>query len=113
MTGFDSTVSDGSASAPDWRVRMDARYSRGPLRLAYSVSYLPRTKSAVTDTIETTPYPVIAANALHTVSAQYDFGRLTLRGGVLNLTDKSPSFPLRTYGDIVGRRWFLGLKARY
>ena len=113
VTGFDRTVSDGSASAPDWRVRLDARYSRGPLRLAYSIYYLPETKSAVTDTIETTPYPIIAANALHTVSAQYDFGRLTLRGGVVNLTDEAPSFPLRSYGDIIGRRWFLGFRARY
>ncbi|WP_165187829.1 TonB-dependent receptor domain-containing protein [Caulobacter soli] len=113
VTGFDRTVSDGSASAPEWRIRLDARYSRGPLRLAYSIYYLPRTKSAVTDTIETTPYPVIAANAQHTLSVQYDFGRLTLRGGVINLTDEAPSFPLRGYGDIIGRRWFLGFRARY
>ena len=113
VTGFDRTVSDGSASAPDWRIRLDARYSRGPLRLVYSLNYLPRTQSAVTDTIETTPYPVIAANVVQTVSAQYDFGRVTLRGGVINLADEAPSFPLRGYGDIIGRRWFLGLRARY
>ncbi len=94
-------------------MRLDARYSRGPLRLTWSVYYLPEAKSSFTDTIETTPYPVVASNTQHSISASYDFGRLTVRGGVTNLTDTAPSYPVRSYGDIIGRRWFLGLRARF
>ena len=113
VIGQDVTHSEGTASAPSWRLRLDARYARGPLRLTWSVYHLPSAKSAYNDTIETTPYPVLAANTQHSVSGAYDFGRLTLRGGVTNLTDREPSFPLRSYGDIIGRRWFLGLRARF
>jgi outer membrane receptor protein involved in Fe transport len=113
VTGLDRSHAEGTISAPSWRTRLDARYARGPLRLTWSVYRLPSAKSAYTDTIETTPYPIIAANTQHAVSASYDFGGLTLRGGVTNLTDTAPSFPARNYGDIIGRRWFLGLRARF
>jgi hypothetical protein len=113
VTGLDRSYAEGTISTPSWRTRLDARYARGPLRLTWSVYRLPSAKSAYTDTIETTPYPVVAANTQHSVSASYDFGRLTLRGGVTNLTDEQPSFPARNYGDIIGRRWFMGLRARF
>jgi outer membrane receptor protein involved in Fe transport len=113
VTGLDRTHAEGTVTAPSWRMRLDARYSKGPLRLTWSVYYLPEAKSSYTDTIETTPYPVIAANTQHSVSASYDFGHLTLRGGITNLADQAPSYPVRSYGDILGRRWFLGLRARF
>jgi iron complex outermembrane recepter protein len=34
---------------------------------------------------------------------------LTVRAGITNLTDKMPSYPTLRYGDILGRRYFLGL----
>jgi outer membrane receptor protein involved in Fe transport len=37
----------------------------------------------------------------------------TLRAGIINLTDEQPSFPTRSYGDILGRQWFVGLKAKF
>jgi iron complex outermembrane receptor protein len=113
VTGLDRSHTEGTIAAPSWRTRLDARYARGPLRLTWSIYHLPSARSAYTDTIETTPYPVVAANTQHAVSASYDFGRLTLRGGVTNLTDEAPSFPARNYGDIIGRRWFMGLRARF
>jgi iron complex outermembrane receptor protein len=113
VTGLDRTHLEDTVSAPDWRVRLDARYTRGPLRLTWSMYYLPAARSAYNDTIETTPYPLVAANAQHSVSASYDFGALTLRGGVTNLADEQPSYPVRSYGDIIGRRWFMGVTARF
>ncbi len=113
VTGLDRTHSEGTISAPAWRTRLDARYTRGPLRLTWSVYRLSRSKSSFTDTIETTPYPVVAGNTQHAVSGSYDFGRLTVRAGVANLTDAQPSYPVRSHGDIIGRRWFLGLRARF
>ena len=113
VTGFDRNRTDGTQTNPDWRTRFDVRYSRGPLRLFYSVTYLPSVKAAFTDTIETNPVPIIKANYTHTISGQYDFRNYTFRAGVSNLTNEMPSFPTRTYGDIFGRQWFAGVRARF
>lgn len=111
--GITHTRSDGTTSVPDIRARFDVRYSKGPLRLFYSAYYLPSVKSSYTDTIETTPVPVVASNTVHNVSAQYNYKKYTLRAGVNNLTDQGPSFPTRTYGDIMGRQMYVGLRARF
>ena len=36
-----------------------------------------------------------------------------VRAGINNFTDKMPSYPTLSYGDIIGRAFFVGLKARY
>jgi outer membrane receptor protein involved in Fe transport len=113
VTGFDRTRSDGTVNAPDWRVRFDLSYSRGPFKAFYSIYYLPSAKSSFTATIETTPFPVIASNTTHTVSVQYDLRHLTLRAGVDNLFDKAVSIPTRTYGDLYGRRVFVGARVHF
>jgi len=56
---------------------------------------------------------VIAANTVHNISAQYDFGQLTLRAGVLNLFDTEPSYPAIAHGDILGRRFYVGARLRF
>lgn len=113
VTGFDQTRSDGTVSAPDWRVRFDLSYSRGPFKIFYSLYYLPSAKANFTATIETTPIPVVASNMTHTVSVQYDLGHVTLRAGVDNLTNKYVSIPTRTYGDLYGRRVFVGARVHF
>lgn len=120
VTGFDVMRSDGVAQGPlvpnglpDWSVRLDARYRRGPISLTYALNYLPPAKPDYSASIETTQYPDIKANVRHSLSAQYEFGRYALRGGVTNLTDEQPSWPTRTYGDILGRQYFAGLRARF
>ena len=104
---------DGTITTPDYRARFDVRYSKGPLRLFYSAYHLPSAKSGYTDTIETNPVPIVDENTTHSISGQYDFGRITLRAGVNNFTDTMPSFPTRGYGDILGRQWYIGLRAKY
>jgi outer membrane receptor protein involved in Fe transport len=113
VTGFDISRFDGTTGQPDWVVDFDATYSKGPLRLYYSLHYLPEAKINSFDTIESIPTPEIKENYRHNVSAQYDFGKYTVRGGVINLTDEQPSFPTRDYGDILGRRYYVGLNARF
>ena len=50
----------------------------------------------------------------HSISGQYDLSEnLTLRAGVNNLTDKYPSYPTLTHGDALGRRFFVGVNARF
>ncbi|MGH6998581.1 MAG: hypothetical protein ACREEO_10300, partial [Phenylobacterium sp.] len=113
VTGFDMTRTDGTTAQPDWVSRFDARWSRGPIRATYSLFYLPETKVNRFDTIENTPTPNIKANIRHSISGQYDFGNYTVRAGVINLTDEEPSYPTRSYGDILGRQYYVGLKARF
>jgi iron complex outermembrane recepter protein len=114
VTGVDLNRTDDTATNPDWRARFDARYSRGPLGLLYTLDYLPETRVTRQATIENNPNPVLDANYRHSISARYEIGEMfTVRAGVENLTDEEPSFPSLTYGDLLGRRYFLGLTARF
>lgn len=113
VTGFDATREDGTTAQPDWLVQFDTVYARGPFRASYQLTYLPEAKINVFDTIESTPTPTIKENYRHNVSAAYDFGKYTVRGGVINVTDEEPSFPTRSYGDIFGRQYYVGLNARF
>ncbi|WP_165186729.1 TonB-dependent receptor domain-containing protein [Caulobacter soli] len=113
VTGFDESRIDGTVEMPDWRGRFDLRYSRGPLKLYYSVDYMPEALSEWGATIETTPNPTLAANIRHNISGSYDFGKYTVRAGVTDLTDEMTSYPSRSYGDIAGRQFFVGLNARF
>jgi outer membrane receptor protein involved in Fe transport len=125
VTGFDRTdfagslVGLGGAPNPDWVVRFDARWSMGPFRALYEMYYLPSIKQTPTATIESTPTPIIGSNTRHSISAQYDLparyfgGQYTLRAGIINLTNEEPSYPTRNYGDILGRQYYVGLRARF
>ena len=114
VTGFDFTRTDGTVSAPDWRLRFDLNYSSGPLKLFYSLYYLPSAKASYTATIENTTVPVLHANATHTISLQYSVNKhFSFRMGVNNLTNSTPPLPSRTYGDIYGRRFFAGAQVRF
>ncbi len=113
VTGFDSNRTDGTTAQPDWLVQFDTVYVRGPFRASYQLTYLPEAKINVFDTIESTPTPEIKENYRHNISAAYDFGKYTVRGGVINVTDEQPSYPTRSYGDIFGRQYYVGLNARF
>lgn len=119
VTGFDVTRVDNTSStpgygpSPDLAAKFDLRFHRGPMRATYTLNYLSGVKQTYTATIETTPTPHIKENIRHNISASYDIGNYTLRGGVTNLTDEEPSFPTRNYGDILGRQYYVGLRARF
>ena len=119
VTGVDITRIDNTSSttdsgpSPDLRVRFDARWRRGPLRLNYSINYLSPVKFTYTSTIEDVPTPHVKENLRQNASAAYEIGNYTIRAGVTNITDEEPSFPTRNYGDILGRQYYVGLKARF
>jgi outer membrane receptor protein involved in Fe transport len=114
VTGVDRTRTEGTAAQPDWRARFDARYTRGPLRVGYTLSYLTDVLAAQGATIENNPNPEIDANYRHSISAQYEFSEmLTVRAGVENFTDEEPSYPTIFYGDILGRQYYLGATLRF
>jgi outer membrane receptor protein involved in Fe transport len=113
VTEIVNTVGTGGAPEPHWVVRGDIRYIHGPLRLTYEAFYLPPALAVAGANAANNAHPNIDSNLRHSVSASYDFGKFQVRAGVNNLTDKQPSYPTLSYGDIIGRTYFVGLKARY
>ncbi|MGD2132113.1 MAG: TonB-dependent receptor [Maricaulaceae bacterium] len=114
VTGVDLSRTDGTAAQPDWRARFNARYGSGPVRIAYTLNYLPETQVTREATIENNPNPRLDANYRHSLSGQLDLNDMvTLRAGVENLTDEGPSFPSTSYGDILGRRYFVGIRSKF
>ncbi|HEY0685291.1 MAG TPA: TonB-dependent receptor [Steroidobacter sp.] len=114
VTGVDLTRTDGTTTQPDWRARLDARYGFGAWRFGYSLNYLPSVLTAYTATIETTDVPTVDANYRHSVSTQYDVTeQVTVRAGVENFTDEMPSYPTASYGDILGRQYYMGVRAKF
>lgn len=110
-----TTRFDDTPALPNWTGRFDLRYSLHHLRLNYTLDYLSKVKESFDATALNAPdfLEYIKANIRHSVSAQYDLGRITLRAGVNNLTDKAPSYPLSYYGDIIGRSFFVGANVTF
>jgi outer membrane receptor protein involved in Fe transport len=112
VTGTDLTRTAGTALNPRWVTRFDASWNFRLLRLTYSLFYLPRTLAAPGDTAANSQYPYLASNAQHSLSAQYQVTpNITVRAGIVNLTNAEPSYPSISYGDILGRRFFVGVNA--
>ena len=109
ITGETFNRTDDTIAEPSWEGRFTATYTKGPLRLSYQLFYLPSARATYDATIENNPNPVVASNMTHSISAAINVGHMTLRGGVDNLTDKQPSYPSIAYGDILGRRFFVGV----
>ena len=103
----------GTVAEPRWVVRTDVRYIHGPLRLTYEAYYLPSALNVAGANATNNAHPNIASNLRQDISASYDFGKIQVRGGVANLTDQMPSYPTTSYGDILGRQYFIGLTAHY
>ncbi|MGH8320049.1 MAG: TonB-dependent receptor domain-containing protein [Steroidobacteraceae bacterium] len=103
----------GTALDPQWVSRFDASYGIGRLTVTYSLFYLPRTVLEPGATPQNNPNPYVASNAEHSISALYDVTKdITVRAGITNLTNEAPSFPSLSYGDVLGRRYFVGFDAR-
>ena len=103
----------GTVAEPRWQVRMDARYIRGPWRFTYEAFYLPPAYAVQGANALNNAHPFIDSNLRQDISGSYDFGKFQVRAGVNDITDKMPSYPTLSYGDILGRTYFVGLKARY
>ncbi len=114
VTGTTFVRQENTVAQPDWVSRFTARWAIGPVQLSYQLYYLSGVKAQPDATIENNPNPYVDSNVTHSLSASWDVSEgLTLRGGVINFTDKEPSYPTLNHGDILGRRWFLGATARF
>ena len=113
LAGTAETSAD-SFGDPRWVTRFDVGYTLDKLRVSYELYYLPSSLVTRTANITNTPFPTVKANAEHSISAQYALtDNVTLRGGITNFTDEKPSFPLLEYGDVIGRRFFVGANVHF
>ena len=112
VTGETFVRTDDTYVKPEWEGRLNLTWDKGPVRVSYQAYYLDETKAAFDATIENNPNPVLDSNLTHSISAQFDAGAMTFRLGVDNLTDEGPSYPQLAYGDILGRRFWVGAKIR-
>lgn len=108
-----STQIVGTVAEPRWVVRGDIHYIRGPWRFTYEAYYLPSAYAVQGANAANNADPFIGSNLRQDVSVSYDFGKIQVRAGVNDITDQMPSYPTLSYGDILGRQFFIGLKARY
>ena len=114
VTGTSFTRYDNTVTQPDWVSRFTARWRIGPVLLSYQLYYLSDVLRVPDATIENDPNPNVDSNTTHSLSVHWDvMDQLTLRAGVINLTDEEPSYPTLNHGDILGRRWFVGATARF
>ena len=110
VTGETFERTDNTYLKPDWEGRFNLDCSRENVRVSYQAYYLAETRANYYATIENNPNPLLDSNLTHSISAQVDMGRISLRGGVDNFTDEGPSYPQIAYGDILGRRFWIGAK---
>ncbi|WP_199554348.1 TonB-dependent receptor domain-containing protein [Sandaracinobacteroides hominis] len=113
VTGETFVRTDDTWQAPKWAGTLNIAWQKGPIRLTYQGDYLGKTRAGPDATIENNPNPTLNANYVQSISGQFEIGDLALRAGVTNLTDRGPSYPQIGYGDILGRRFFVGARIRF
>jgi outer membrane receptor protein involved in Fe transport len=113
LAGTAETAND-TYGDPRWVTRFDAAWTYEGLRVTYELFFLPQTLDTRTSTYANTPFPKIAANYEHSISAQYAVtDNVTVRGGITNFTNEAPSYPTLEYGDVIGRRYFVGVNVHF
>lgn len=113
VTGFDYTASQGTIAEPSWVSRLDVRYAIQHLRILYSIYHLPTSLIGPGANMINSPVPYeVKSNSVQSLSAEYDFHQVTFRAGIQDIGDSLPSFPTRSYGDIVGTQFFVGVHAK-
>lgn len=112
VTGETFERTDNTYLKPKWEGRFNLDWTKGNVRVSYQAYYLDKTRANYYATIENNPNPRLDSNLTHSISAQVDLGQFTLRGGIDNFTDEDPSYPQIAYGDILGRRFWIGAKIK-
>lgn len=113
VTGFDLTTTSGTIGQPNWVAHAMLSYNLGAWRVSYDAYYRGRALYVENATYLTTPTPFIASNTVQGLSGEYSFDHFTIRAGLENIFNERPSYPTLSYGDIIGRQFFVGIKAHY
>jgi iron complex outermembrane recepter protein len=83
------------------------------VRVLYSIYHLPTSLVGPGANVTNSPVPCeVESNSVQSLSAEYDWHQITFRAGIQDIGDSLPSFPTRSYGDIVGEQFFVGIHAK-
>jgi outer membrane receptor protein involved in Fe transport len=107
-------------SRPRWKSNLEADYTRGPATVGVTWRYIGKMSNAANVGATVATAAGVPSVSYFDLSIRYRLNeRLELWGVVANLADKQPpvyptvgSTDLATY-DVIGRRFTLGLKARF
>jgi iron complex outermembrane recepter protein len=124
VNDYAGSIGSTTASAtPKWRASISTSYTYGPVSVQLASRWIDKMVNAETVTggspVSNTGTP---ATWYHDLSARYDISKnISLRAGVSNLLDQqprlySPNIQANTDPstfDVLGRRYFVGLNARY
>jgi len=108
----------GEEDAPEWQVKFNLIWQRGPLLLDYGFDYFDETQRYTKETRQNNPdiadpkYWDYDEKMVHNIYAAYDFSeKFTLSGGIDNFTNEKPDIGETFYPvSAVGRFYFLGFE---
>ncbi|WP_372784642.1 TonB-dependent receptor domain-containing protein [Phenylobacterium sp.] len=121
---FAGTIGNGqidpvAIARPRWKSNLDASYSRGPMNLGVTWRYIGKMSNAANVGTPGTAAGVPAVSYVDLTGRYKLTEKVELWGVIANVADKHPpvypavgSTDLATY-DAVGRRFILGVKARF
>ncbi|TCM07425.1 TonB-dependent receptor [Sphingomonas sp. PP-CC-3G-468] len=107
---------DGTVALPEWSVHFETRYKVGPALITYAVNYLSSSLTGQGATVEnsTDGFYKVRANYRHDLSLEYTIAdKYAFRFGVNDLFDRKNEYPVASFGDILGRRFFAGVTAQF
>jgi len=106
---------DGTVALPRWSGHFEARYKVGGVTLGYVVNYLSSSLLKQGATVENSVDGIykVKANYRHDINLEIEAGKnFDFRLGVIDLTDAKNSFPVTNFGDVAGRRFFIGVSTK-
>ena len=119
---FGSCTAQGAGGSPDFKALLAASYNSGPLMLRTQVRYIGGLEPLANIAAST---PVVADSVTYVdFAATVQLGeKLQLFGGIDNAFDEQPPLLTSSWGgdantdvtlyDVIGRRYFVGLRAKF
>ncbi len=119
---FGSCTAQGAGGSPDFKAMLAASYSSGPLMLRTQVRHIAGLEPLANIAAST---PVVAGSVTYVdFATTVQVGeKLELFGGIDNAFDEQPPLLTSSWGgdantdvtmyDVIGRRYFVGLRARF
>lgn len=115
-------VEDGEVGDPDFQYRMNLNYRLNDLSLNWTTRFIDRSfrldlspEDQGGDIEEDNDTPFVASQTTHDISANYLINdRFSVYGGIRNVFDQvPPGFTNNPLYDVVGRRAFFGVRAKF
>ncbi|WP_374592715.1 TonB-dependent receptor plug domain-containing protein [Sphingosinicella sp.] len=113
---IDSDRDEALAYAPRYSATLDLTWNKGPMTIAYGISWFDKTRRFTTEDLAGDPdyadpkYFWAKQKWEHEVQLSYDIGeRFSIYGGVNNLFDEKPAFNFSSYPvSAMGRYFYMG-----